>query len=64
MMRRRLYRRRYRLSFGGTRAKRWAPTLKMAIDDARYWVHYGQKRVCIDRSLPSGRFQRVRCITR
>lgn len=54
----------YRLTFGGTRKKLWASSMSAAVDEAKYWVGFGQKRVCIDRALPSGRFHRVRCITR
>lgn len=54
----------YRLSFGGTRAVKWAPTKAAALADARYWIGYGQMRVCIDRRLPSGSFTRVKCLYR
>lgn len=56
--------RKYRLSFGGTAAKKWAPSLTAAVRDARYWVDWGQKRVCIDRVLPSGQMRRIRCLVR
>lgn len=54
----------YRLSFGGTRAKKWAPTLKQAVKDARYWTAFGQMQVCIDQRLPSGSFRRIGCVKR
>lgn len=54
----------YRLTFGGTRKTLYAVTLKNALADARYWTAFGQKRVCIDRRLPSGAFKRMRCIER
>jgi hypothetical protein len=54
----------FRLSFGGTSARKWAPTLKAAVADAKYWTAFGQKRVCIDRKLPTGGFSRVKCVHR
>lgn len=54
----------YRLTFGGTRKKLYSPTLAVAMKDARYWVNFGQMKVCIDRMLPSGGVHRVKCITR
>ena len=54
----------YRLVFGGTRKKLPAGTLKQANADARYWVAFGHAKVCIERRLPSGRFEQVKCVTR
>ena len=54
----------YRLKFGGTRKTLPAASLKAALADARYWAGWGQKKVCIERRLPSGRFDLVRCVTR
>lgn len=54
----------YRLSFTTTRTKKWAPTLKQAVADARYWTSWGAGKVCIDRKMPSGSFKRVRCLVR
>ena len=55
---------RYRLSFGGTRKKKWAWTYKHALADAKYWTGFGQKQVCIDERLPTGTFRRLKCVTR
>jgi hypothetical protein len=54
----------FRLSFGGTRKKIWVGTKKAAVAEARYWLSFGQRRVCIDRKLPTGTMQRVRCMKR
>jgi hypothetical protein len=54
----------YRLSFGGTRKKLYATSKKAAMDDARYWLRFGQKRVCIDALLPTGTERRVTCLER
>lgn len=54
----------YRLNFGGTRKKLYAATLKAAVADAKYWVSFGQKQVCIDKMLPSGRGKQIRCLKR
>ncbi len=63
MARRRVATKAFRLSFGGTRAKKWAPTLRQAMADARYWLGYGQTRVCIDKKTPHG-FVSVKCLTK
>lgn len=52
---------RYRLRFQGTRATKKAASLKQARKDARYWLDFGQTKVCIDRQLPSGRYTQVEC---
>ena len=54
----------FRLSFGSTRAKKFAPTLKQAKADARYWTNWGAGRVCIERKMPSGSYATVGCTTR
>jgi hypothetical protein len=54
----------FRLSFGGTRRKIWTGTRKAAIAEARYWLAFGQKKVCIDRKLPTGTMKRVKCMKR
>lgn len=54
----------YRLSFGGTRRKIWTGTLKAARAEANYWLAFGQKKVCVDRKLPTGTMKRVRCYKR
>lgn len=64
MARRRQNPKAFRLSFGGTRAKKFAPTLKAAVADARYWLSYGQRRVCIERKFPHAGYKTVRCLTR
>lgn len=56
--------RNFRLSFGGTNAKKWAGTKKAAKDDATYWVNFGQMRVCVEQALPSGGFKAVGCMVR
>jgi hypothetical protein len=63
-MARKTHRKTYRLSFGNTRAKRWASTKKQAVADARYWLSVGQMKVCIDRKLPTGTMKRVKCLKR
>lgn len=55
---------RYVLTFGGTRARKHAKTLKQAREDARYWVDFGQKKVCINERLPSGKLRQIQCVTR
>lgn len=52
----------YRLRFQGTRSTKTAPTIKQARVDARYWLNFGQTKVCIDRQLPSGLFEQVACL--
>lgn len=54
----------YRLTFGGTRATKYAPTLTAARKDARYWVDFGQMKVCIHKRLPSGGYRQVQCVER
>ena len=54
----------FRLSFGGTRKKLPAPSLKSAVKDARYWTSFGQLKVCIERRLPSGSYVKVGCAMR
>ena len=54
----------YRLSFSSTRAKKWAPTMKQAVDDAQYWLNFGVSQVCIDRKTPTGSYKRLRCMHR
>lgn len=54
----------YRLSFEHTRTKKFAPTMTEAVKDARYWIAFGQMRVCIERKLPSGDYAQVRCVKR
>lgn len=56
--------RKYRLTFGGTRAVKYAPTLTAAREDARYWVAFGQMQVCIHKRLPSGGYRQVQCVKR
>lgn len=56
--------RKYRLTFGGTRATKYAATLTAARKDARYWVDFGQMKVCIHKRLPSGDYRQVQCIKR
>lgn len=53
------------LTFGGTSVRKPADTLKQAREDARYWVAYGQRRVCIHVRVP-GRNEGVllECATR
>ena len=55
---------RYRLTFGGTRAAKYAPTLTAARKAARYWVAFGQMKVCIHKRLPSGDYRQVQCVKR
>lgn len=54
----------YRLTFGGTRAAKYAATLTEARKDARYWVDFGQMKVCIHKRLPSGSYRQVQCVKR
>jgi hypothetical protein len=54
----------YKLTFEGTRKVLPAYTLRQAEADARYWVGYGQKQVCIHRRLPSGGYIEVKCVSR
>jgi hypothetical protein len=54
----------YRLKFGGTRKTLPASSLKVAVIFAKYWTNWGQKRVCIEKRLPSGRYELSRCVTR
>jgi hypothetical protein len=54
----------YRLSFGGTRAKKYAPTKREAYKDARYWIAFGQMKVCVEKRLPSGDYKQVGCVRR
>lgn len=51
----------FRLRFQGTTAKKFAPTLKQANADAKYWLAFGQTKVCIDRKLPHS-YQQVKCV--
>jgi len=51
----------FRLKFGGTRKTLPAATLKQAVKDARYWSQWGQKRVCVERRLPSGGWEFMKC---
>jgi hypothetical protein len=53
----------YVLTFGGTRARKYASTLTQAWKDARYWVDFGQKKVCINKRLPSGRLHQIQCVS-
>lgn len=53
----------YFLTFGGTTARKHAATLSQARKDARYWVDFGQKKVCIHKRTPHGSKQ-VQCVTR
>lgn len=57
-------RRAYVLTFGGTRTRHYAASLRQARADARYWIAYGQMKVCIHRRLPSGRLHQVECVGR
>jgi len=59
-----LGKRSYRLTFGGTRKRLYASTLKAAVADAKYWTRFGQMRVCIDRMTPLGAAVRVKCVYR
>jgi hypothetical protein len=54
----------FRLSFSSTNAKKFAPTMKQAVADARYWTSWGAGKVCIERKMPSGVYSRVRCLVR
>ena len=54
----------YRLKFGGTRKTLTACTLQQARKDARYWTSFGQQQVCIEKRLPSGRYEQVQCVRR
>lgn len=63
-MAKRKHSKKFRLSFGGTSRKIWVGTKKAAVAEARYWLRAGNSRVCIDRKLPTGTMQRVRCLTR
>ncbi|HEV3059683.1 MAG TPA: hypothetical protein VGY48_15640 [Vicinamibacterales bacterium] len=53
----------YRLRFQGTSAKKFAPTLKAAVADAKYWLSFGQTKVCIDRKLAHS-YAQVKCVAR
>lgn len=54
----------YVLTFGGTRARKKARTLRQARLDARYWLDFGQVKVCIHKQLPSGGLKQVQCVSR
>lgn len=64
MARRADKRRAYVLTFSGTRARKFAASLRQARQDARYWISYGAMKVCINKRLPSGRLHQVQCLSR
>jgi hypothetical protein len=55
----------FQLRFGHTSARKYAPTMKQAVADARYWLGFGQTRICIYRRGPNdATYAQVRCLTR
>lgn len=54
----------YRVTYSGTRHFNTYPSLKKALEQAKYAVGTGNMRSCIYRLLPSGSFKRIRCVKR
>jgi hypothetical protein len=54
----------FRLSFSSTTAKKFAPTMKQATADARYWTSWGAGPVCIERRVTRNQYVKVRCLKR